>query len=161
MHHDLVWTGEARRVSPVTVIRSIPACAGVSRTNEAGGPFWALVHPTYWENGSIGELYFPIVLPPGSVLKAVYGYGLANPSGEETNQLAMKVKKVVNGAGGPVVSTLGSDSSFGTVWSEYRVDSLDEEIDPASSYLIEWAGTFSGAKVGGIGVEMERKNLLA
>jgi hypothetical protein len=161
VHHDLIWTGEARRISPMTVVRTIPACMGVSRTGMTGGAFWMLVHPTYWENVEIGEMYFPVVLPPGSVLKSVYGYGQANPGGEETNQLAMKVKKVGQGAGGPVVSTLGSDSSFGTVWGEYRVDGLDEEIGADSSYLVEWAGTFSGAMVGGIGVEVERKSLLS
>ena len=115
-----------------------------------------LVHPTYWENVEIGEMYFPLVLPPGAVLKSVYGYGQANPGGEETNQLAMRVKKVVNGAGGPVVSTLGSDSSFEVSWREYRVDSLVETVDPAASYFVEWSGTFSGAKVGSVGVEIER-----
>ena len=119
-----------------------------------------LVHPTYWESSSIGEMYFPIVLPPGSVLKSVYGYGQANPGGEEINQLSFRIKKVVNGAGGPVVSTLGSDSSFDVGWREYRVDSLDETVSEHASYFVEWGGTFAGGKVGGIGVEVEKEKLL-
>jgi hypothetical protein len=117
VHHDLIWTGEARRISPVTVVRTIPACMGVSRKGMTGGAFWMLVHPTYWENTEIGEMYFPIVLPPGSVLTSVYGYGQANPGGVETNQLAFRIKRVVNGAGGPTVTTVGSDSSFDVVAS--------------------------------------------
>ena len=115
-----------------------------------------LVHPTYWENVEIGEMYFPIMLPQGSLLKSVYGYAQANPGGEELNQLAFRIKKVVNGAGGPVVSTLGSDSSFGTVWGEYRVDGLDVTVSGDASYFVEWSGTFSGGKVGSVGVEIER-----
>ena len=105
-------------------------------------------------------MYFPIVLPPGTVLKSVYGYGQANPGGEELNQLAMRVKKVVNGVGGPVVSTLGSDSSFDVTWREYRVDGLDETVSEHASYFVEWSGTFSGGKVGGIGVEVVKGNVI-
>ena len=59
-----------------------------------------------------------------------------------------------------MVSTLGSDSSFGTVWREYRVDGLDETVGEDASYFIEWSGTFSGAKVGSVGVGVERKDVL-
>ena len=79
---------------------------------------------------------------------------------EELNQLSFRIKKVVNGPSGLVITTLGFDSSFGTVRGEYRVDGLDEEIDPAASYFVEWAGTYSGAKVGSVGVEIQRTSSL-
>ena len=161
VHHDLIWSGEARRISPVAIIRSLPACMGVSRTGMTGGAYWMLVHPTYWQNTEIGEMYFPMVLPPGVVIKSVYGYGQANPGGEELNQLAMKIKKVVNGEGGPVVTTIGSDSSFDVAWREYRVEGLEETVSEHASYFVEWSGTFAGGKVGGVGVEVERESLLS
>ena len=83
-----------------------------------------------------------------------------HPDDEEICQLAFRIKKEVNGAGGPVVTTIGADSSFDVAWREYRVDGMDEAVSGDASYFVEWAGTFAGGKVGGVGAEVERSRPL-